>query len=284
MKLATLDDGSRDGQLIVVSRDLASAHLASHIAGTLRQVLDDWNFLSPQLEDLSAVLNGGKARHAFAFDPRACLAPLPRACLWAPHGAGLARSDHFLRPVGVVRLAGAMASGPLACRVQAVAITGDVAASADAEGALDGVRLLLLAATWQADGTVGASAFSPVTATPEELGPAWAAGRLTLAPVLRRQGDLWPLSDSPDTAPGFGPRLAAWGQAGGFGVRSGSLVGGPGFDAGPDWGAGQRLQLHWRGPDGHSAFGSIDLLLASADAEVQADPAPEAPVQDPAAR
>ena len=53
MKLATYKDGSRDGQLVVVSRDLASAHYASGIATRLQQVLDDWNFLSPQLEDLA---------------------------------------------------------------------------------------------------------------------------------------------------------------------------------------------------------------------------------------
>ena len=61
MKLATYKDGSRDGQLVVVSRNLASAHYASGIASRLQQVLDDWNFLSPQLEDLSARLNDGKA-------------------------------------------------------------------------------------------------------------------------------------------------------------------------------------------------------------------------------
>ena len=41
MKLATLQDGSRDGQLVVVSRDLAAAHYATGIANRLQQVLDD---------------------------------------------------------------------------------------------------------------------------------------------------------------------------------------------------------------------------------------------------
>ena len=89
MKLATLKDGSRDGLLVVVSRDMASAHHANGIASTLQQVLDDWNFISPQLEDLYATLNGGKARHAFAFDPRQCMAPLPRAYQWADGSAYL---------------------------------------------------------------------------------------------------------------------------------------------------------------------------------------------------
>ena len=62
-----------------MSRDLSQAHFATGIAGRLQQVLDDWNFLSPQLEDLYATLNGGKARHAFAHDARLCMAPLPRA-------------------------------------------------------------------------------------------------------------------------------------------------------------------------------------------------------------
>ena len=42
MKLATYQDGSRDGQLVVVSRDLATAHYATGVASRLQQVLDDW--------------------------------------------------------------------------------------------------------------------------------------------------------------------------------------------------------------------------------------------------
>ena len=74
MKLASYKDGSRDGQLVVVSRDLTTAHYASGIASRLQQVLDDWNFLSPQLEDLTVSLNHGRARHAFPFDPAMCAA------------------------------------------------------------------------------------------------------------------------------------------------------------------------------------------------------------------
>jgi fumarylacetoacetate (FAA) hydrolase len=69
MKLATYKDGSRDGQLVAVSRDLSTAHYATGIAHTLQQVLDDWNFLAPQLQDLSHTLNHGKARHGFPFEP-----------------------------------------------------------------------------------------------------------------------------------------------------------------------------------------------------------------------
>ena len=87
MKLATYKDGSRDGQLVVVSRDLSTAHYATGIATRLQQVLDDWDFLAPQLQDLYDTLNHGKARHAFPFDPALCMAPLPRAYQWADGSA-----------------------------------------------------------------------------------------------------------------------------------------------------------------------------------------------------
>src|ERR1700752_5268496 len=89
MKLATYKDGSRDGQLVVVSRDLGQAHYASGIASRMQQVLDDWNFLSPHLQDLYVALNPGTARHAFPFDPAMCMAPLPRAYQWADGSAYL---------------------------------------------------------------------------------------------------------------------------------------------------------------------------------------------------
>jgi fumarylacetoacetate (FAA) hydrolase len=87
MKLATLRDGSRDGQLVVVSRDLTLAHHASNIAGRMQHALDDWRFVAPQLNDLYQTLNDGRTRHAFAFDPRQCCAPLPRAYQWADGSA-----------------------------------------------------------------------------------------------------------------------------------------------------------------------------------------------------
>ncbi len=83
MKLATLTDGSRDGQLVVVSRDLSLAVHATAVTSRLQAVLDDWDFFAPQLEDLYQTLNEGRARHAFAFDPKQAMAPLPRAYQWA---------------------------------------------------------------------------------------------------------------------------------------------------------------------------------------------------------
>ena len=203
MKLATLKDGSRDGQLVVVSRDLSLAHFATGIATRMQQLLDDWNFISPPLEDLYATLNGGKARHAFAFDPRQCMAPLPRACQFVdgaafPRRAALPQlthnaSDHFLGPTDDLDFPSSepVDDGPaIDFEAGLAVVTGDVAMGASPETALEGVRLLMLAVGWrlrhlppgwnEVQGRA-ATTFGPVAVTPDELGEAWAGGRVHLS-------------------------------------------------------------------------------------------------------
>ena len=169
MKLATYKDGSRDGQLVVVSRDLGTAHYATGIANRLQQMLDDWNFMSPQLQDLYDTLNQGKTRHAFPFDPKMCMAPLPRAYQWADGSAYLnhvelvraARksevpetfytdplmyqggSDDFIGPCDDVVCA-SEAFG-IDFEAEVAVITGDVPMGCSPERALDGIRLVMLA-------------------------------------------------------------------------------------------------------------------------------------------
>jgi len=169
MKLATYKDGSRDGQLVVVSRDLGTAHYATGIASRLQQALDDWGFMSPQLQDMYDALNQGRARHAFPFDPKQCMAPLPRAYQWADGSAYInhvelvrkARnaevpesfytdplmyqggSDDFLGPCDAVRVP-SEAMG-IDFEAEIAVITGDVPMGATPEQALDGIRLVMLA-------------------------------------------------------------------------------------------------------------------------------------------
>ena len=218
MKLATYKDGSRDGQLVVVSRNLASAHYASGIASRLQQVLDDWNFLSPQLEDLSARLNDGKAKSAFAFEPERCMAPLPRAYQWADGSAFVnhvelvrrARnaempasfwtdplmyqggSDDFLGPRDDI--VAASEDWGIDFESEVAVVTGDVAMATGADAAIDSVRLAMLANDVSLRNLIPAelakgfgffqskpaTAFSPVAVTPDELGDAWRGGRIHL--------------------------------------------------------------------------------------------------------
>jgi fumarylacetoacetate (FAA) hydrolase len=86
MKLATLRNGRPDGQLVVVSTDLARCVSAGRIAPHLQAALDNWEVARPALEELSAAVNAGSIA-AQAFDPALAMAPLPRAYQWID-GAG----------------------------------------------------------------------------------------------------------------------------------------------------------------------------------------------------
>ena len=82
MKLATLDNGSRDGSLIVVSRDHARAVSATAIAPTMQDALDRWTEVEAALRALAEQLASGQAQDSFDFVAGAALAPLPRAWQW----------------------------------------------------------------------------------------------------------------------------------------------------------------------------------------------------------
>ena len=89
MKLATYGDGTPEGQLWVVSRDLSRAAPAVGIAPTLLAAVQNWDRVAPALQDLSDRLNAGEQPLALAFDPARCLAPLPRAPGWLDGSAFL---------------------------------------------------------------------------------------------------------------------------------------------------------------------------------------------------
>jgi fumarylacetoacetate (FAA) hydrolase len=281
MKLATYRDGSRDGQLVVVARDLALAHYASGIATRLQQVLDDWNFLSPQLQDLAATLEGGKARHAFAFDPTRCLAPLPRACQWAlapdTQGAALQQraSDDFLAPGEDLVVPDPQAA--LTLHAGVAVVTGDLPRGASAAQALERVRLVLLAHAWSLRGPVQpAGAFAPLAVTPDELGAAWQDGRVHLGVRTHAQRGTAGRACLGRPCPDFGEALAALARV--RSVRAGSIIGpaatatgtGPvapeatgapeeagAHGAGVDWQDGDLAHSELTGPDGLSVFGTM---------------------------
>ncbi|HPU19974.1 MAG TPA: fumarylacetoacetate hydrolase family protein [Alicycliphilus sp.] len=274
MKLATYKDGSRDGQLAVVARDLGAAHYATGIASRLQQVLDDWNFLAPQLQDLYEQLNAGRARHAFAFDARQCMAPLPRAYQWADGSAYLnhvelvrrARgaevpasfytdplmyqggSDDFLGPCDDV-VVPSEAMG-IDFEAEIAVITGDVKMGASPEQALDGVRLLMLANDVSLRNLIPAelakgfgffqskpaTAFSPVAVTLDELGDAWQGGRVHLTLQSTWNGRRVGMCDAgAEMSFHFGQLIAHIAKT--RNVRAGSIVG-SGTVSNKDWSKG----------------------------------------------
>jgi len=230
MKLATYKDGTRDGQLVVVSRDLSTAHYATGIATRMQQALDDWGFIAPQLQDLYETLNHGKARHAFPFDPALCMAPLPRAyqrltgAAYASHAALLgdtegslavhqSASDHLLGAHEPVVCANENLGVDFSAEV--AVITGDVPAGATPDAALEEVRLVMLSnATTLRHVAAGvqsqaAAAFSPVAVTLDELGDAWDDGQVHLTVQVAWNGRKVGMCDAgTDMTYGFGQLLA----------------------------------------------------------------------------
>src|SRR5580704_348482 len=229
MKLATLKDGSRDGQLVVVSRDLRTAVIADAIVPTLQRALDDWTFYAPQLLDLSDELNQGRARHAFAFDAEACMAPLPRAFQWAD-GSSYVNHVELVRRARKAEMPPEFWTDPLmyqgggddllgpeddiVCASEAygidfeaevAVITTDVPMTTSPADALRHVRLLMLVNDVSLRNLIPAelgkgfgffqskpaTAFSPVAVTPDELGEAWHDAKVHLPLSVHLNGDLF---------------------------------------------------------------------------------------------
>lgn len=82
MKLATLNEGGRDGILVVVSTNLEKAVAVPKIAATLQAALEAWDTVGPALEQVHGELDAGSRRDAFAFDQMRAHSPLPRAYQW----------------------------------------------------------------------------------------------------------------------------------------------------------------------------------------------------------
>jgi len=221
MKLATLKDDSRDGRLVVVSRDLKFCQAVPNIAPTLQFALDNWNSAAPHLKQIYALLNQGSASGAQPFDEKQCHSPLPRAFQWADGSAYInhvelvrkARnadmppsfytdplmyqggSDSFVGPRDPVYALSE--DWGIDLEAEVAVVTGDVKMGASVEEAAQAIRLVMLvndvslrnlipnelAKGFGFFNSKPASAFSPVAVTPDELGRHWEESKLRL-PLL----------------------------------------------------------------------------------------------------
>ncbi|MBT5006164.1 MAG: fumarylacetoacetate hydrolase family protein [Halieaceae bacterium] len=217
MKLASHKSG-RDGQLLVVSRDMSRAIIAAEIAPTLQAALDDWASTAPALEQLYASLNEGSAENSFPFDPAQCAAPLPRAYHWADGSAyvthvelvrkarGAELPDSFWTDPLIYMGASDAFIGPrddievesedwgIDFEAEIVVITDDVPAGVSVEDASDYIRLVGLVNDVSLRNLIPAelgkqfgfyqskpwTSFTPVLVTPDELGGAWNGAKLSL--------------------------------------------------------------------------------------------------------
>ncbi len=229
MKLGTIKDGTRDGTLVVISRDLKRAVKAEGIARTLQAALDGWAEKSLALDVLYKGLNAGKvAVGTFPFDPKQAMAPLPRAYQWVDGSAYLVHAERVRRSRGaelpqsayedplMYQGASDTMQGPrddIAMSDEAwgidfegeiVAVTGDVPMGAAEVECLAAIRLLTIVNDVSLRGLIPAelakgfgflhgkpsTAFAPVMATPDELGDSWKGGTIHLPLTATLNGKL----------------------------------------------------------------------------------------------
>ena len=230
MKLASLKDGSRDGSLLVVSRDLTKAVAATDIAPSLQAALDAWNQTESELRVLAERLEAGDdSVNAFPFNAADVLSPLPRAYHWVDgsayvnhvelvrkaRGAEMPESfwhdplvyqggsDDFLPPQGNVPIP-AEEFG-IDIEAETAVITDDVPLGTTAADAAGHIKLLMLVNDWSLRNLIPgemakgfgfyqskpATAFSPVAVTPDELGSAWSDGTFNLPLVTHINNELF---------------------------------------------------------------------------------------------
>lgn len=227
MKLATLDNGRRDGALVVVSRDLMRCAPAGDLAPTLQAALDDWASIEASLRTRAAALESGEAAGTVPFDPARARSPLPRAFQWADgsayvthvelvrraRGAELPErfwtdplmyqggSDVFIDPHG--EIAAVSEDHGIDFEAEIAVITDDVPMGIEPLAARERIRLVMLVNDVSLRNLIPgelekgfgffqskpSSAFSPVAVTPDELGEAWRDGKLHLPLVSTLNGE-----------------------------------------------------------------------------------------------
>ncbi len=218
MKLATRRNGTRDGELLMVSRDLTKAVVASSVAPTLQGLLDNWDALNGKAQALSDALNEGAAEGVFDFDQTSCESPLPRAYQWAD-GSAYVRHVELVRKARNAAMPETFWTDPLMYQggsdafigprddilvasedygidmeSELAVITDDIPMGATADIAESKIRLFMLVNDVSLRGLIPgelakgfgffqskpSSAFSPVAVTADELGDSWDGKKLHL--------------------------------------------------------------------------------------------------------
>ena len=248
MKLGTLKNDTRDGALCVVARDLKTATVAYDVAPTLQAALDDWDFCAARLQTLYEQANSNpQGSRWFEVDFAKFAAPLPRAFQWLDASAYLSHAERLRKARGAeltkelreepMMYQGASDAflGPrddvaveredwdIDLEGELAVVLGDVPLGVKREKAGEHVRLLMLANDVSLRGLVAGdlakgfgflhsktwTAFSPVAATPDELGAAWDGRKLHLPFIVHVNDQLLGRPDAgADMAFDF-PRLVA---------------------------------------------------------------------------
>jgi len=229
VKLASLNNGSRDGQLVIISRDLTCAAAVPKIAPTLQAALDDWEKCEPALREVAANLEFGAIPEAVTFLPDTAMSPLPRAYQWVDgsayvnhvelvrkaRGAEMPASfwtDPLVYQGGSDDFLGPRDDAPFRDEAFGIDLEGEVAVIIDdvpmgtsRSDAAGHIKLLMLVNDWSLRNLIPAelakgfgfyqakpaTSFSPVAVTPDELGAAWSGAKVDLALTVHINGQLF---------------------------------------------------------------------------------------------
>ena len=243
MKLASLDDGSPDGRLLVVTSDL-SRQVPARAAPTMQAALDRWSEVEQRLHaEAQALEEDSGIGQPLVME--ALLAAMPRSYQFLDGSAFLAHnhiladawgyerrtpadpplmyqglSDRFHPPHDAVAFLSQ--DHDIDLEAEYGVITDRVPIGTTADAALEHVRLLVLINDWSlrafgpAEMKAGfgflhakpPSALSAIAITPDELGPAWRGGRILLPMVIRRNAELFGRPDGREMTYPFGVLIA----------------------------------------------------------------------------
>ena len=228
MKLASIDNGSPDGQLVVISKDTSQMCRVHGSAGTMAACLADWQSVLPVLQDISNTLNNGTCEQAEPVAGAGFLAPVPRTYQWLD-GSLFMNHGHLMQKAFNLDPIEDADKYPLIYQGAGDAFTGcndtialynpahgvdfegefgvlttDVPVGATPDEAMQAIKLVVqlndisyrgLAPREMKTGfgfvqAKGETAFAPFAVTPDELGDSWADGRIHLTLNINRN-DEW---------------------------------------------------------------------------------------------
>ena len=260
MKLATLNNGSRDGRLMLVSRDLSRAVLVHAIAPTLQYAIEHWAQVEGPLQTIYEQLNAGALVDAMDFDAGQAMAPLPRthqyvdASAFLNHGnimeeayqlsvkktPGIPvlvqrQSDEFRGPQEDYPFPEEADNGDF--EGEFAVVLDDIEMGSSATVCQSRIRLFMLLndvsmrthlfrELQMGFGFINAkpaSVFGPVAVTPDELGAAWQDGRVHLDMRVSRNGEWFGNPNGREMDWSFGEILAHLGYN--RNLKAGTIVG-----------------------------------------------------------
>lgn len=218
MKLASIDNKTRDGQLVVVNKELTRAVKVPEIAETMQTAIDNWVETESKLQSVYEDLNTNKLSNTFDFSSVRVLAPIPRAYHWAD-GSAYVTHVELVRKARNAELPESFWTDPLMYmgasdafiganddieienedwgidfESEVAVITDDVPAGINSKDALNHIKLITIINDVSLRNLIPNelskqfgfyqskpwTTFAPVVVTPDELDGSWNDGKLHL--------------------------------------------------------------------------------------------------------